>query len=97
MCGGGDATPRVDPTPLDSVLALLCGGGGNSPSHTCFSIETHQADSLSGWRSPLPQVTASWTFNFGKYPKNNREKPRPRPAYSPISGPVLAGLFFEGN
>ena len=26
------------------------------------------------------KITASWTFNFGKYPKNNREKPRPRPA-----------------
>ena len=27
------------------------------------------------------KITASWQFNFGKYPKNNREKPRPRPAY----------------
>ena len=26
------------------------------------------------------KLTASWQFNFGKYPKNNREKPRPRPA-----------------
>ena len=26
------------------------------------------------------KITASWQFNFGKYPKNNREKPRPRPA-----------------
>jgi hypothetical protein len=27
------------------------------------------------------KITASWQFNFGKYPKNNREKRRPRPAY----------------
>jgi hypothetical protein len=26
------------------------------------------------------KITASWQFNFGKYPKNNREKARPRPA-----------------
>ncbi len=25
------------------------------------------------------KITASWKFNFGKYPKNNREKRRPRP------------------
>jgi hypothetical protein len=27
------------------------------------------------------KITASWQFNFGKFSKNNREKPRPRPAY----------------
>ncbi len=59
MTGGGgrDSTSRVGPTPLDTVLALLCGGGGSFPSHVCSSIETQQAASLSGWRPPLPQIT----------------------------------------
>ncbi len=30
-------------------------------------------------------IESSWAFNFVKYHKNNREKPRPRPAYSFIS------------
>jgi hypothetical protein len=32
-------------------------------------------------RLEIFKITASWQFNFGKDPKNNREKARPRPAY----------------
>jgi hypothetical protein len=63
----------------------LTGTQSKKCENFCESLGIEISQRLGGnqnsQRLGIFKITASWQFNFGKYPKNNREKARPRPAY----------------